>query len=159
MKGEANTLSARILACLPNGAYAGAGIFTGGQPAQSGFALLSSWGIRRIVDLRPRDEDRAFNEAEAAERAQMEYFRIPVGAAPDLTLARARELDGLLKGPSRPTLVLCASSNGVGALFTLRAAWLQGEPLESALVIGRATGLRGLEPAVRAVLLNSGQSL
>lgn len=35
------------------------------------------------------------------------------------------------------------------AMAALRAAWVQGQPLEAAIETGRAWGLQGLEPAVR----------
>jgi hypothetical protein len=48
--------------------------------------------------------------------------------------------------------VHCASSNRVGAMAALRAAWIDGRPTEEALQIGRAWGLKSLEPTVRARL-------
>jgi protein tyrosine phosphatase (PTP) superfamily phosphohydrolase (DUF442 family) len=138
---------------IPNFASVGPGIYTAGQPWKEDFAGLYSSGIRRIVDLRPEDEDRGFNEAEEARRARIAYRRLLIKGASDLTLARVRELDELLLGSEeRPTFVHCASSNRVGALMALRAAWLQGQSADSVLALGRSIGLRELEPAVRAAL-------
>jgi hypothetical protein len=52
------------------------------------------------------------------------------------------------------TLVHCGSSNRVGALLALRAAWLKGATLEAALAAGRSAGLTGLESAVRSAIAN-----
>ena len=44
------------------------------------------------------------------------------------------------------------SGNRVGALFALRAHWLQGLPAVEALAVGRRYGLTKLEPLVMQIL-------
>ncbi len=74
--------------------------------------------------------------------------------APDgLTLAKVRLLDKvLLEHKDKNVLVHCASGNRVGALFALRAAWLDGKEKDLALKIGRERGLTSLEKTVSEML-------
>ena len=59
----------------------------------------------------------------------------------------------LVSDPAQgPLLLHFATGNRVGALTALKAVWLDGMTPDAALVLGRATGLTRLEPAVRAAL-------
>jgi uncharacterized protein (TIGR01244 family) len=128
-------------------------LYTAGQPSKEQLRKLSAEGFRRIIDLRPPLEDHGFDEPSAAASAGLEYLSLPVASEADLTLANVRALDQWLADPARPvTLVHCGSSNRVGALLALRAGWLQAAGAEAALDIGRAAGLKGMEPAVRTLL-------
>jgi uncharacterized protein (TIGR01244 family) len=130
-------------------------IYTGAQPSESAFKELASAGFRRVIDLRPSSEERGFDEAAEAARQNLDYVRLPIAGEADLTLAQVQQLDSLLaESGNRMTLVHCGSSNRVGALLALRAAWLKGATLDAALAAGRAAGLTGLEPAVRRVIAN-----
>ncbi|GAC1505753.1 MAG: sulfur transferase domain-containing protein [Steroidobacteraceae bacterium] len=130
-------------------------IYTGGQPSESEFKDLAAAGFRRVIDLRPSTEERGFDEASEAARQKLDYVRLPIAGEADLTLAHVKQLDSLLAEPgNRMTLVHCGSSNRVGALLALRAAWLKGATLENALTAGRCAGLTGLESAVRRAISN-----
>ena len=86
----------------------------------------------------------------------LEYLHLPIAAEPNLTMANVRQFDSWLNDPAGPlTLVHCGSGNRVGALYALRAAWLQGKNVEAALAEGRTAGLKGLERAVRAAIASS----
>ena|ERR1700736_508887 len=127
--------------------------YTSGQPSQGEFNRLPTLGFRRVIDLRPPSEDHGFDEAAAAKTAGLEYLSLPVADEADLTLANARQLDQWLADPAQPmTLIHCGSSNRVGALLALRAAWLHKASAEAAIDIGRTAGLKSLEPAVRRLL-------
>jgi len=58
----------------------------------------------------------------------------------------------LIRNAAHPIVVHCASSNRVGAMAALRAAWLQGQSADQAIETGKAWGLKSLEPEVRALL-------
>lgn len=132
------------------GTHAEHSIYASAQPSLAEFKELTRDGFRRIVDLRPPGEERGFDEAREANLQQLEYFCLPIAGAADFTLANVKRFDELLADPAEPkTLVHCGSSNRVGALFALRAAWLKGATAETALALGRSTGLTGLEDAVR----------
>ena len=69
----------------------------------------------------------------------------------DMTEAKAREFAALI-GDGAPTLVACGSSNRVGAMMALKAKFVDGKSKEEALAIGKASGLKALEPAVTEAL-------
>jgi uncharacterized protein (TIGR01244 family) len=130
-------------------------LYTSGQPSLAEFKGLAAAGFRRVIDLRPSTEDRGFDEAAEAARQKLDYVCLPVAGEADFTLARVKQLDALLAEPSAPmTLLHCGSSNRVGALLALRAAWLKGATSDAALAIGRSAGLTGLESAVRKAIAN-----
>ncbi|WP_211226250.1 beta-lactamase hydrolase domain-containing protein [Solimonas flava] len=134
-------------------------LWISGQPAPAQFEQLPASGIRRVINLRPAGETPDFDEAGAAQRLGIAYRNLPIAGAGDLTLGNVRALDALLaEAPDTPTLLHCASGNRVGALMGLRAAWLQGRPLNDALAIGRAHGLASLETVVAQLLARGVQT-
>lgn len=128
-------------------------LMSGGQPSPGQLAAAAAAGVRHIINLRPASEDPGYDEEAEAEALGLRHTRIPVAGGAGLTRANAEALDAALaSSEGQPTLVHCASSNRVGALFALRAAWLQGKPVEEALAEGRSTGLTGMEATVRQML-------
>lgn len=116
-------------------------------------AALKAAGIRAVISLTPTAEVPDFDEAAAMAAAGIEFAHLPVAGAAGLSLANAVALhEQLARWADRPVLVHCASANRVGALFALRAGWLQGKPLAEALAIGRQHGLAGLHDTVRDLL-------
>ena len=114
-----------------------AGLHTGGQPSMEDLARLESQGVRTVIDLRGAQEDRGYEAATEARRLGKD----------DITPANARALQDLLKAQQGDVLLHCASGNRVGALLALGAA-LDGTSREDALTLGRAAGLKSLEPVV-----------
>ena len=81
------------------------------------------------------------------------FFHVPVNGATGVTFENARALDRLLlTHADKNIMVHCASSNRVGALFALRAAWLDGLSTEQALEVGRQHGMTSLEDKVSKML-------
>jgi uncharacterized protein (TIGR01244 family) len=150
---SANTQSEDPLADLAteltDGAQPFDGIVTSGQPSREQFDRLDKTGIRTVVNFRPHDEKGAWNERERAEEMGLEYINIPIAGADDLNRPTAERFDDALRNHPAPFLVHCSSSNRVGAMFALRAFWLQDKSAEESLEIGRSAGLSGLETAVR----------
>jgi len=137
---------------IPDISSPAAGVSVSGRFSAADVPKLSASGIRHVIDLTQPDETPGFDERAALAGAKIAYDRLPVGGAADLTPARVRDFDRLVRGAERPLLVHCASANRVGALAALRAAWIQGKDTDEALRIGRAWGLKGLEPTVREKL-------
>jgi uncharacterized protein (TIGR01244 family) len=138
---------------LPFGGQPEPGLLTAGQPTPADFEALAAAGLKHIVNLRPSSEDAGFDEAALAAKLGLSYAVVPVASAADLNRDRAQELDAALaRTGGEPTLVHCASSNRVGALLALRAAWLQGKSADEALAFGRAGGLTKMEAAVQQLL-------
>lgn len=128
-----------------------ANIYTGGQPES--FAAVADAGVKHVINLRPPAETPEINEPALVTRNGMAYYNIPVEGPQDLTRENVEILDRLLSEIGDETvLVHCASSNRVGALAALRAAWLQGKSDEQALAVGHAWGLTKLQPAVEQLL-------
>lgn len=125
------------------------GIVVAGRLAPADAARLREAGVRHVIDLTPDAETPGFDEAAAVAAAGLGYANLPLAGAADLTYGNVRAFHALLGTAPRPVLVHCASGNRVGAMAALRAAWVEGRPLEESLAIGRAWGLAGLEDEVR----------
>jgi len=132
------------------------GIVTAGQLQPSDIARLKAAGVREVIDLTRDSETPEFDEAAAVRAAGIQYENLPIHGAAGLTEANVRAFDALIRNSAHPIVVHCASSNRVGAMAALRAAWLQGQRADQAIETGKAWGLKGLEPEVRALLERGG---
>lgn len=130
-----------------------AGLITTGQPTESQLEQMAALGVKRVVCLRVVNEPGTGWEEQKAKALGMEFVRLPVAGADGLTVANAQLLTKSLPTDGNPpTLLCCGSSNRVGALLAMKAFHLDGKTAEEALVIGKAAGLKGLEPDVTAKL-------
>ncbi|MEO6800891.1 MAG: sulfur transferase domain-containing protein [Rhodanobacter sp.] len=121
-----------------------------GRLQSADVGVLKRAGIEQVIDLSADSETPAFDEGAAVRAAGIGYHNLPIHGAADLTRARVMQFDRLLQEAGvQPTLVHCASSNRVGAMIALRAALVDGQSTEAALIEGRRWGLKSLEPAVR----------
>lgn len=134
---------------LDNHAQPQPGIHSAGRIGQDDVAALQAAGIRHVIDLTLDSETPDFDEAAAMRDAGIGYANLPIGGPDSLTRANVEAFDALVDAADRPLLVHCASSNRVGAMAALRAAWIDGKPVDEAIAEGRAWGLRSLEGAVR----------
>lgn len=141
------------LAGLPHVSFPAPHRVASGRLQAGDVPVLKRAGIRQVIDLSVDSETPGFDEAAAMRAAGIGYHNLPIRGAADLTRANVERFDRLLgMAGSEPVLVHCASSNRVGAMIALRAAMLQGRPVEAALAQGRRWGLKSLEPAVRKQL-------
>lgn len=147
--GCASTPPATVVPAVADARSPEPGIVSAGRLQPDDIDRLRAAGIRHVVDLTPDAETPAFDEAAAVHAAGLGYDNLPLQGPPDLTRANVLAFDAMVRNAPRPLLVHCASGNRVGAMAALRAAWVQGQPLEAAIETGRAWGLQGLEPAVR----------
>ena len=125
------------------------GVVSAGRLNPEDIAPLKEAGILHVIDLMPDDETPDFDEANAVRSAGIHYSNLAVRGAADLTRENVIAFDRMMSDAKRPVLVHCASGNRVGAMAALRAAWLEGRSEEDAIVIGKAWGLKALEPQVR----------
>ena len=130
---------------IPNASFPLPGVMAAGQPTGTQIQLMvEEGGYRTVIDLRPPDEQRGFDEAETARQIGLTYVNIPVTPA---TLDQAtidRFLDAFRKA-ERPVLLHCSTSNRAGGMLY---AWLVLEKKElpaKALEQARAAGLRSPE--------------
>lgn len=127
--------------------------YAGGQPAPNDFPRIAALGVRHVVNLRPHAETPDIDPEQLVTDAGMHYHNIPVGGPADLSRENVHALDALLSDfGDEPALVHCASSNRVGALLALRAAWLHGASPSQALEIGERWGLTKMRPVVESML-------
>jgi len=141
-----------LLPELPNAGQPFANVATAGRPSPEQFELAKQRGVTRVVNLCPHGEPCAYEEPALMQALGLDYVNIPVAGAADLSEDNARKLAAALASLDGHALVHCASSNRVGALFAVKAAKLDGKNIDEAIEIGRAAGLRAMEPAVRQLL-------
>ena len=126
---------------------------SGAPPTDAELATAKAAGVRAVLDLRPAAEGSAATDAARVTAAGLRTLRIEVAGPTGLTRENATDFAKLVSDPAQgPLLLHCATGNRVGALTALKAVWLDGMTPDAALVLGRATGLTRLEPAVRAAL-------
>lgn len=150
-------MSEKALPAIPNVARPFPHVVTGGRPAPEHFSELRALGVKTVVNLCPPGEACAYNEPALMQQLGLHYLNIPVAGPADLTREKAQSLHEALSGAiDGDVLVHCASSNRVGALFALRARFVESKSVEESLAIGRAAGLKAMEPVVRQLLGNGG---
>ncbi|HWV56167.1 MAG TPA: sulfur transferase domain-containing protein [Longimicrobiales bacterium] len=116
-------------------------VYTGGQPSPDEIERLAEAGIRTIVDLRPPQEQRGFDEAAVAGAAGVEYVSLPVtySGIPGETFDRFREI--MRSEERKPFLVHCRSGNRVGALLVPYLILDEGRTPNEAVQIAIRAGL------------------
>lgn len=125
-------------------------LITSAQPSADDLKQLAGAGVSVVIDLRGTQEDRGYNEAELSQQLGLRYIAMPINGAGEVTSVNAQKLDEILKTVGEATVLLhCASSNRVGALLALRAQQ-QGAGVDQALSLGKANGLKSLEPVVKS---------
>lgn len=136
---------------LPNVGFPLPGMVTAGQPNAAQFEQLARAGVNTVIDLRPPEEPRGFDEPATARAAGLAYHNIPVSAATlgDKQFDEFRELAG--SGQDGMTLVHCASANRVGALLIPYLMIDQGRTREDALDVAHKVGLRSDDLARMAI--------
>lgn len=136
---------------VPNGSIPLPGMLTAGQPSAGQLEQLARAGIKTVIDLRPQEEPRGFDEPATARAAGLAYHNIPVSAATlgDKQFDEFRKLVGA--GQEGMMLVHCGSANRVGALLIPYMMIDQGRTREDALHIARGVGLRSDDLAQMAI--------
>jgi len=132
---------------IPNASFPLPGAMTAGQPTGEQIQLMvEEGGYRTVIDLRPADEPRGFDEAETARQIGLTYVNIPVTPA-TLDQATIDRFLAVFRKAQRPVLVHCSNASRTAALLY---AWLvleKKEPPAKALEQARAAGLRSPEMA------------
>lgn len=141
------------LAQLPAHVAVDTRLHVSAQPTVEALTKLPASGVRTVINLRPASETPDLDEKAVVEKAGMAYRSLPIAGAAGLTRDNVAAFDRLLgEAGEGKVLMHCASGNRVGAMMALRARWIQGKSAEDALAIGKASGLKGLEGDVKALL-------
>lgn len=145
--------AANLLLDIPNARTPAPRLCTGGRPRLQDLRDAQARGVKTVINLCPHSEACDYDPQTTVAALGMAYVNIPVAGAADLTEVKARALDTALRNAAEGgVLVHCQSGNRVGALFALKAHYVDGLDAESALQSGRSAGLTALEPAVRQIL-------
>lgn len=147
---QASASTADPAELLRNGKAPVEGILTGGQPTVEQLKTLAGLGYKTVINMRGLEEDGSIDPA-LVESLGLTYVSVPIAGATDVNEENARKLASALGGEG-PMVVHCASGNRVGALFALKAFYVDGMPPEQALALGQAAGVTRLEPVVRQQL-------
>ena len=120
-----------------------------GQPTEEQFAQLAKLGVSHVVCLRLPDEVGTGWEEQKAKELGMHFVRLPMDGQQGLTVDNAQKLaQELAAANGGTTLLCCGSSNRVGALLAMKAFHVDKKSAADALALGKAAGLKGLEPQV-----------
>ncbi|WP_227514244.1 beta-lactamase hydrolase domain-containing protein [Psychrobacter urativorans] len=116
-------------------------------------AALAAAGVELVINLQP-DEELSFDEATAVKKTGMQYEQLSISGADDLKQLKILAFDNLLRQYHGKKIAMhCKSGNRVGAASALRAGWLRGRKIETAMERGYSHGLTGLEQEVHNRLL------
>jgi protein tyrosine phosphatase (PTP) superfamily phosphohydrolase (DUF442 family) len=145
-----STTIVAMLSGVTNGACPVPGVATGGQPAANHLQALAKGGFRTVLDLRTAEEARGFDEPGTAKRAGLEYVSVPFMPATlgDAQFDRVREV--LKRTDGRGVFVHCASANRVNAVLVPWLVLDRGWPLDRAMALAKANGLRSPEMESKA---------
>ncbi|MFZ2844735.1 serine/threonine protein phosphatase [Psychrobacter sp.] len=114
---------------------------------------LAAAGVELVLNLQP-DDELSFDERAAVERAGMHYEQLPISGTQDLKQLKILAFDNILRQyHGKKTAMHCGSGNRVGAAMALRAGWLRGRKMDTAMERGRSHGLTKLAEEVRNRLL------
>lgn len=114
---------------------------------------LAKSGVELVINLQPNDE-LSFDETAAVERAGMSYEHLPINGAAELKQLKILAFDNILRQYHGKKIAMhCGSGNRVGAAIALRAGWLRGRKMDTAMERGRSHGLTKLEQEVHNRLL------
>ncbi len=114
---------------------------------------LAKAGVELIINLQT-DEELDFDEAAAVKRVGMAYEHLPINGVADLKQLNILAFDKILRQyHGKKTAMHCGSGNRAGAAMALRAGWLRGRKMDTAMESGRSHGMTKLEEEVRNRLL------
>jgi len=119
----------------------------GGEPTSEHLQQARDLGYKTVINLRTGPEvDEARKVVEAL---GMTFVHLPIHVPQGLNGENARALDRILAEHEGVFLIHCKMGERAAALMALRAACVDGKPLEDAIVVGRRAGLEKLEPKLR----------
>ena len=136
---------------IPN-AIVVAGVLTGGQPSPAQYDALAKDGYKTVISLRMIEEKGASASALGVEALGMTYVSIPIDAPAGLTRENVQKFSDALAEAEGPVVLHCGSGNRVGAMYGLKALWMDGATPADALEIARPSGMTGLEADVKQLM-------
>jgi uncharacterized protein (TIGR01244 family) len=132
-------------------------VISGGQPSPEQLSAARDAGYKTVLNLRLPDERGVADEPEIVTGLGMEYLSLPINGSDGLTRDNAEAFARALETAEYPMIIHCSSGNRIGALFALKAFWVDGASAEEALQIGLDSGLTRLEGAVSEILASESE--
>lgn len=127
-------------------------LLASGMPNESDLENAAKKGIKTVINLCPVEETPT-TEVGQVQSLGMNYINIPIKGAKDLTPEAARQLASITDDcNNHPMLVHCRSANRVGALFALKAFWIDKKSEQEAIEYGKSAGLSKLEDGVKTIM-------
>lgn len=127
-------------------------VISGGQPTPDQLTAARDAGYKTVLNMRLPEEKGVGDEAAIVAGLGMGYLSIPIKGAEGLTRENTAAFAKALETAEYPLVIHCGSGNRIGAMFALKAYWVDGKNAEESLQIGLDSGLTRLEGAVKKIL-------
>jgi len=128
-------------------------VLCSGQPTEAQFDQLEAAGVVHVLHLRKKGENGTGWEEQRAAKADVKFERLEIDGGKGLTRENVQAFaDKLDSYGDEMVLVSCGSSNRVGAMFALKAAWLDGKSKDEAMALGKRAGMKSLTATVEKLL-------
>lgn len=124
-----------------------------GELDRDKITALADAGVKVVINLQP-DDELGFDEAAAVAQAGMHYQQLAIRGAEDLKQLKILAFDNILRQFHGKKIAMhCGTGNRAGAAIALRAGWLRGRKMETAMERGHSHGLTNLADEVHNRLL------
>jgi uncharacterized protein (TIGR01244 family) len=119
-------------------------VYFAGQPGERDFDLLAGEGVKTVINLRTPGEMESlgFDERKTVEAKGMQYLHVPIATGEPGAEAIEQLMTAIDRAQDAPVLIHCASSNRVGYVWAMYRATRHGLDVESAVVEGKAAGMK-----------------
>lgn len=130
----------------------GKSVLAAGQPDPEHLEEVAEAGYRSAINLQLPSEEGVEELREEAEALGLDYEIIAIPGADGLSRENAEAFADALEDAEPGVFVHCASSNRVGAMFALKAYYVDGASADEAIERGYEAGMTGLADDVREKL-------
>jgi uncharacterized protein (TIGR01244 family) len=128
--------------------------YLAGQPTKQGFREAQAKGVKTVIDLRPPEEEKGFDEKALLQSLSLDYLNLPVTSGKKLDPTVVERFLSALKSARKPALIHCGSANRVSGLWAVHLALDEGLSTEEAIAVAQVSGLKSedLKAAIRDYL-------
>lgn len=129
------------------------GYVVGGLPSKVQFEAAVEAGFDSAMSLMSNDEEGIADVAPYASSLGVRYIRFTIKDKSELTEAMAWQFASTLALLGKPAIVHSAKGQRVGAIFALKAFFVDEAEVDEAMQIGAAAGMGDLASYVRSRLV------
>lgn len=129
-----------------------AGFVVGGLPTRAQIDEAWDSNFDSAMSLMSNDEPGCVDIGRYAASKGIRYIRLVVRGPDEITESMAWQFASTLSMLDKPAIIHSAKGERVGALFALKAFFVDEASAEEALAIGEAAGMGQLAPRVRKLL-------